>query len=66
MKRWGRVAERKSIPHGWDAFDDVETPLSKAGLPSPAVSWADDVIGEIDDLLAERDFLIGFWQAPGE
>ena len=61
MNRWGRVAERKSIPQGWDVFDDVETPLSTALLP-----LADDVLGEIDDLLAERDFLISFWQAPGE
>lgn len=66
MKRWGRVAERKSTSQGWDVFDEVDTQLAAAGLPSPAASLADDVIGEIDDLLAERDFLIGFWQAPGE
>lgn len=66
MKRWGRVAERKSIPQGWDVFDEVGSqPSSTAVLPG-STSVADELLGEIDDLLAERDFLIGFWQAPGE
>ena len=67
MKRWGtRVAERTNILQGWDVFDDVETRRATAVLPSPSTSLADEVLGEIDGLLAERDFLIGFWQAPGE
>lgn len=65
MKRWGRVAERKGIPEGWGMFDDVVSPSSAAVLAA-STPFVDNVLGEIDDLLADRDFLIGFWQAPGE
>jgi hypothetical protein len=65
VKRWGR-AERKSIPHGWDVFDEVAAPSAATAVVPASSSLVEDVLGEIDDLLAERDFLIGFWQAPGE
>ena len=64
MKRWGRVTERKNIPQGWDVFDPATASAPPATLSSDLLK--DDLLGEIDDLLQERDFLIGFWQAPGE
>jgi hypothetical protein len=66
MGIWDRE-ERQARTSSWDPFDDV--PSITAGLAAPTVgscAFATDLLAEIDNLLQERDGLIGFWQAPGE
>ena len=66
MESWGNP-ERARIRPEWTPFEDVPSLPTAGVIPdAPAFTFADDLLSEIDGLLASQDFLIGYWQAPGE
>ena len=67
MESVGNSGERGRIRRQRKQFDDVPALPAAGVVPvAPSFTFADDLLSEIDGLLARQDFLVGYWQAPGE
>ena len=66
MESWGNPADAARIRPEWTAIDDVRSLPAATIVPGASFTFADDLLSEIDGLLSQQDFLVGYWQAPGE
>ena len=67
MNGWGKIAGRVRVSPEWNPFEELPAGRSSVVVADPQPSvFADDLLTEIDGLLSHQDFLIGYWQAPGE
>ena len=64
---WGKQGDRARIRAEWDPFEEMPSlPSATIAVAPPSWRLADDLLSEIDGVLSQQDFLVGYWQAPGE